>query len=371
MASKSQHHRKLLSVVIAAVVTSMAPITTAAVPVPAGTRLFARLDTPASTGSLAPCIEVRAVLTGASDGGSLWTAPQAGIVLQGFAHTVAHAGLGRRALLSMSFVQISTGQGAMPARLRLLELDNASARVNRGNLIQGTSPWTSRRGKVEDLLLIGSPAAPILLFPWAGTKLVTSAFFHPRIRLQPGLALTLVANEDIDIPGLVPIAATPNSKIESVLDLQPLQTFAHNGRHTSDLTNVAIVGSADPLLRAFNAAGWSRAEPLSMKSRTKLLAALIHPHTYKRAPVSTQFLEGRPPDLVFEREDDTLAKRDHVRFWLLGSANGDQTVWLGAATHDCRHCLSSPGLWLHSCCALTSGRGTFENCFRPRGHRMG
>ena len=23
-----------------------------------------------------------------------------------------------------------------------------------------------------------------------------------------------------------------------------------------------------------------------------------------------------------------------MRFWLLGSANGDQTVWLGAATHD-------------------------------------
>lgn len=83
----------------------------------------------------------------------------------------------------------------------MLELDNASARLNGRGLIQGTSPWTSRRGKVEDLLLIGSPAAPILLFPWAGTKVVMSAFLHPRIRLQPGLELTLVADEDTDIPG--------------------------------------------------------------------------------------------------------------------------------------------------------------------------
>lgn len=86
-------------------------------------------------------------------------------------------------------------------------------------------------------------------------------------------------------------------------------------------------------MRAFEAAGWSRAEPLSLKSRTKMLAALAHPHRYTRAPVSTLFLEGRPPDLVFEKEDDTLAKRDHVRFWLRPSADGDQAMWLGAATH--------------------------------------
>lgn len=88
---------------------SYGPISAAAAQVPAGTQLFARLDTPVSTGALGQCIEVRAVLIGASNGESLWAAPQGEIVLQGSAHTVAHAGLGRRALLSMSFVQISTG----------------------------------------------------------------------------------------------------------------------------------------------------------------------------------------------------------------------------------------------------------------------
>ena len=325
--------RKLLWFVATALAAVAAPVSAAAIPVQAGSRLFARLDAPISTGGSGACVRVRAVLTGASQGESFWTAP-AGIVLEGFAHTVRHTGPGRRALLDLRFDRILIGQTTTPANLRLLEVDNVSVKLNDRGLIQGRSPWTNRRGKVEDLLLVGSPAVPLLLIPWAASKVTLSAFLHPRIRLQPGTELTLATDDAMEVPGLSPVSPDTSPEAGSLLGSQPLQASAHNGRHASDLMNVAIIGNAEALVGAFEAAGWSRADPLSVKSDAKVLAILAHPHSYKKAPVSTLFLEGRPPDLVFEKQNDTFAKRHHVRFWLQPSANQGRTVWLGAATHD-------------------------------------
>lgn len=234
----------------------------------------------------------------------------------------------------MRFDRISTAQTTTPSNLRLFEIDNGRVTLNENGSVQGTNPWTNRRGKVEDLLLIGSPAVPIVLLPWPATKVALSAFLHPQIRLQPGLDLTLVTEEDLEVPGLLPIQTGPSPDARIALGSQPLQTTANNGRRASDLTNVVVIGNAGALVRAFEAAGWSRADPLSVESSAKVFAALAHPHSYKKAPVSTLFLDGRPPDLVFERQNGTLAKRHHVRFWLRPSTSRGQAVWLGAPTHD-------------------------------------
>ncbi|PYQ15156.1 MAG: hypothetical protein DMF80_10480 [Acidobacteria bacterium] len=57
-------------------------------------------------------------------------------------------------------------------------------------------------------------------------------------------------------------------------------------------------------------------------------------HGYKPAPVSLLELEGRRPDAVFEKQNDTLAKRHHVRIWRRPSLFRGRPVWLAAATHD-------------------------------------
>jgi hypothetical protein len=51
--------------------------------------------------------------------------------------------------------------------------------------------------------------------------------------------------------------------------------------------------------------------------------------SYQEAPVSPIYYQGRPPDLVFQRSLNTVAKRHHIRFWTAGDGQ-----WRGAATHD-------------------------------------
>jgi hypothetical protein len=55
---------------------------------------------------------------------------------------------------------------------------------------------------------------------------------------------------------------------------------------------------------------------------------------YKEAPVSILTLEGRPPDLVFQKSTNTFAKRHHMRLWRTRQSWTDKPVWVAAATHD-------------------------------------
>jgi LssY C-terminus len=45
-------------------------------------------------------------------------------------------------------------------------------------------------------------------------------------------------------------------------------------------------------------------------------------------------LEGRPPDMVFQKSLGTFAERHHLRVWKLETNYNGQGVWIGAATHD-------------------------------------
>jgi peptide subunit release factor RF-3 len=55
---------------------------------------------------------------------------------------------------------------------------------------------------------------------------------------------------------------------------------------------------------------------------------------YSEAPVSTLLLEGRKPDLVFQKQLNTFAKRHHLRIWRRPGDYQGRPVWVVAATHD-------------------------------------
>ena len=306
---------------------------TSAVTLHPGSQLIARLETPVSCHVSPQGAYVRAAVVGVLDGDALWM-PPAGLVIEGTASTAAHRGLGRRSLLTIRFDRMLISQGLIAARFRLTEIDNAPDSVDGLGMIHGPNPWASRRGKPEDALLLATPAVPVVLFPWAAAKLLLSGLVHPRIRLAVGQELKLTTDEPIEVPDLIPLVSDLDAELETLLESQPAQTTAHGGRHGSDLTNVALVGSKDEILHAFDAAGWFQPEALSPMSDVKVFAALAHPHSYRRAPVSTLLLEGRRPDLVFEKQSGSLARRHHVRLWLLPVTYRGQAVWLGAGTHD-------------------------------------
>jgi hypothetical protein len=100
--------------------------------------------------------------------------------------------------------------------------------------------------------------------------------------------------------------------------------------------NVGLVGTREDLIRAFHAAGWYPADPITLRSSVEIIGSVLLDRPDKSAPVSPLFYEGRREDLAFEEEVGASAdRRQHVRFWKVLESGADAgPVWLGSATFD-------------------------------------
>lgn len=114
--------------------------------------------------------------------------------------------------------------------------------------------------------------------------------------------------------------------------------------HTSDgmlgdPVNLAINGSEAQLHAAMTAAGWTLADPVTLRSSLKIIASSLARRSYPRAPVSPLVLFGSSQAFAYQQEvAGSPSKRHHVRFWkcprgwLLPGGTG--VDWLAAATFD-------------------------------------
>lgn len=103
-----------------------------------------------------------------------------------------------------------------------------------------------------------------------------------------------------------------------------------------DPLNIGLEGSEEDVLCAMNAAGWSPADPITVRSSLKIAGSVLLDWPYLKAPVSPLFYNGRRQDLVFEkRSGRSPATRHHVRFWKALDAGDDgRPLWLGSAIFD-------------------------------------
>lgn len=103
-----------------------------------------------------------------------------------------------------------------------------------------------------------------------------------------------------------------------------------------DPLNVGLEGSREDVLCAMNAAGWSPADPMTLKSSVAIVGSVLLDRPYARAPVSSLFYQGRREDLAFEKASGKSPDtRHHARLWkVLDAGDGGRPVWLGAATFD-------------------------------------
>ncbi|WP_460942940.1 LssY C-terminal domain-containing protein [Okibacterium endophyticum] len=106
-----------------------------------------------------------------------------------------------------------------------------------------------------------------------------------------------------------------------------------------DPINLAAQGTTDQLHTAMAAAGWTRADPVTLASSIRIVTSTLRRKTYAEAPVSPLFLFGRMQDYAYQQEvAGNPAKRHHVRFWktpegwLLPGGHG--VDWLAAGTFD-------------------------------------
>ena len=222
-------------------------------------------------------------------------------------------------------------------RTRVGGVDNAREKVIDG-LIVGIPLPESKLQKVS-----WATATLGWLAPTSGTLLeaLAAAFartYSREIAYRPGVEMTLV----VDMPqslverpangrGWATFAPTP--PLEEIVRGLPLRSTMTSGVE-ADVTNVVLLGSAADVEAAFAGAGWVPAASQNLSSDLKTFIATVEQHRYNHAPMFVLRLDRRDPDYVFQKQNDTFARRHHIRLYKRDSVIDGQPVWAGTATHD-------------------------------------
>jgi hypothetical protein len=106
-----------------------------------------------------------------------------------------------------------------------------------------------------------------------------------------------------------------------------------------DPVNLSLFGSAEQVHTAMQAAGWNRADEVSLTSGWRIVMSTIMRRSYSDAPVSPLYLFGGIQDFTYQQEvAGNPAQRHHVRFWRAPEGwllpGGIPTQWLAAGTYD-------------------------------------
>lgn len=106
-----------------------------------------------------------------------------------------------------------------------------------------------------------------------------------------------------------------------------------------DPVNLAFDGSEDEIHAAMQAAGWTLADELTLRSAWGMIISAVFKRSYPAAPVSGLYLFGKRHAFAYQQEvDGNPNRRHHVRFWPIPEGwtlpGGDQVDWLAAGTYD-------------------------------------
>ncbi|NLB47730.1 MAG: hypothetical protein GX814_08370, partial [Microbacteriaceae bacterium] len=106
-----------------------------------------------------------------------------------------------------------------------------------------------------------------------------------------------------------------------------------------DPINLSLLGDEAALHQAMQAAEWTKADPVTLRSSLRIVTSTLTRQSYHEAPASPLFLFGRVHDFAYQQEvAGNPAKRHHVRFWRTPDGRllpgGARVDWLAAGTFD-------------------------------------
>jgi hypothetical protein len=309
--------------------------------IPAGTELSVRLtEKIASEATAAQTLKAVVIAPVVLDGN---IALPAGAELTGEIKDLKAAADGQRAQLRLVFTRIGMGAYRSPFAAVLTGLDNSRESVAADGLItgiDGASTYASRINQGVAKLEASDKYAGLASLIQSVKQGLKIQDANPNIDFDPGVEFTLKLTQPLDWrgpvngPGSALIAFPNQSALPGLVSSQPFRTVAASPPRPSDITNLMFIGTEDELRAAFAKAGWSSAARLSSQSKLETARALIEDRGYKEGPMSVLLLEGRPPDMSWQKGNNTFSQRHHLRiFRRPGTFNG-KPVWVCSATHD-------------------------------------
>ncbi len=243
------------------------------------------------------------------------------------------------ATLRIQFTRIADQAGqAKPLNSVVESVDNARESVDKTGLITGIAASQTYDAEIDKGINKIESRYPQFAQILSGVKGAFVKQVDATIDFRPGVELTLRLTKPLDwkppaaleLPG----AIVPVNELAALVNAEPFRTQAQNPPEPSDLTNLMFIGTADQIQAAFQHAGWFAAEALSQSSKIETARAIIENRGYSEAPMSVLYLDGRPPDLALQKQNDTFSMRHHIRIWRRPELFHGKAVWVAAATHD-------------------------------------
>ncbi|MGA2132334.1 MAG: LssY C-terminal domain-containing protein [Bryobacteraceae bacterium] len=246
-----------------------------------------------------------------------------------------------RASLGLDFRELEMGGQRVRVQTQLTAVENARESVDDKGEIQGILASETMSARMDSG--IGKVSGRFSSFGSLLDAAKGAVFKEPAgdITYDAGVEMDLKLTAALQLTGRPPqgpdASLEPVSDPRGLIDLvnrQPFQSRAQKPPKESDITTLMFIGSQEQLQGAFHDAGWSQAARLGEKSKLETVRAIVEDRGYSEAPVSILYLDDRPPDMVFEKLNNTFSKRHHLRIWLRPDTYQGQTVWVCAATHD-------------------------------------
>jgi hypothetical protein len=309
--------------------------------VPAGTELQIRLKTKVSTLASKSKDAVEAVVIAPVMIDGQFVIP-AGAVMRGAVDKASRSSKpDERSTLALTLNEIEIDGAKLKVSGQLAAIDNARETIDEHGVINGIVAAETISGRLDaGISKIAERYAGFADILNAAKKTVLK---EPEgdITYDAGVEMMFKLTAPLTLKGasgpgpaakLQPVAN--ESALVDLIAREPFQTMAERPSKPSDITNVMLIGTQQQVEQAFAAAGWSTAAALNAQAKLETFKAIAEQRGYKEAPVSILLLEDRPPDLVFEKMNNTFAQRHHLRVWKRPATFAGKPVWAIAATHD-------------------------------------
>jgi hypothetical protein len=313
--------------------------TACAVQVPSGTQMQIRLTGAVNTASAKVDQTFDAVVIAPVVAGKQIVIA-AGVRVKGHVKEVkAAVNPDDQAVLALGFDQISDSRGRKAlVAARLVGVDNARESIDKDGRILGIIASQTGSGRLDQGINKVTEKYSGLGELLGTIKQAVVKETDANIDYQAGVEMTIEVTKPLnwtgDAAGPNVRAVEPQTELPALVNRQPFRTNAAKPPKESDITNILFLGRRQDLENAFQEAGWSAAEQLNAKSKFETFRAMVEQRGYKEAPVSVLYLDGRAPDLVFQKQNDTFNSRHHLRIWRRPEEFHGKDVWVGSATHD-------------------------------------